>query len=144
PGAGQPAPGRPAPAPPGADDGFTVSTGFDPNAQATFGGGTSVRLMPLTDEPPDAFFDALTAVLRGFPEVEWAALCNAARGPSAPAPTVGVRVDTGFRQRVNEIVAELRRAGDAQGAALDVLLLDDAALMRAARSEGVVFFPWRK
>jgi hypothetical protein len=129
---------------PGSDAGFTVSTGFEPRAQATFGGGTSVSLAPLASTPPDALFDALAAVLRDYPEVEWAALCNASRGPSAPVPTVGVRVDTGFRQRVNEIVSGLRRAGDAQGAALDVLLLDDAELMRAARGQGVVFYPWRK
>lgn len=124
--------------------GLTASKAFDPAAAATFGGGTSVTLSPLSGVPTDELFDALTAVLREFPEVEWAALVNAARGPSAPAPTVGVRIDTSYRQRVNEIVGALRRAGDSLGAALDVLLLDDAVLMRDARGQGVVFFPWRK
>lgn len=126
------------------EEGFTVSTGFAPAAHATFGGGTSVSLAPPAGQPPDGLFDALTAVLRGYPEVEWAAFFWASRGPSAAAPTVGIRVDSGFRQRVNDIVADLRRSADGLGAALDVLLLDDAELMRAARGHGVVFYPWRK
>lgn len=132
-----------APPAPDDDDGFTVSTDFDPNAKS-FGGGQSVSVSALANEPADELYDELSAVLRGYPEVEWACMCNASRGPSAPVPTVGVRVDTGFRQRVNDIVAELRRAGGARGAALDVLLLDDAELMRNARALGVVFYPWRK
>ena len=42
------------------------------------------------------------------------------------------------------MITDLRRSGDAQGAALDVLLLDDADLMRSARALGIVFYPWRK
>lgn len=131
--------------PPGSTPGFTVSTGFNPSASAaTFGGGTSVSLSPLQGAPPDELLDALANVLRGYPEVEWACLVQASRGPSAPVPTVGVRVDAGFRQRVNDIIQGVRSASDAQGAGLDVLLLDDAALMRTARGQGLVFYPWRK
>lgn len=126
------------------EDGFTVSADFSPTAGATFGGGTSATLSGLVTIPADAIFDKLAAVLRGYPEVEWAALANAARGPAKPVPTICVRVDTSFRQRVNDLITELRQAADAQGAALDVLLLDDADLMRTARSEGIVFYPWRK
>src|SRR5690606_1617352 len=104
----------------------------------------SVTLSPLSAEPSDELLDALSGVLRGYPEVEWACVVSASRGPSAPVPTVGIRVDAGFRQRVNEIIAAVRRAGEAHGAGLDVLLLDDAALMRNARSAGLVFYPWRK
>ena len=127
-----------------ADDGFTSSVGFTPAADARFGGGTAARIEPLAGEPSDALYEALTTVLRSYPEVEWACLVSASRGPTAAVPTIGVRVDTGFRQRVNELVGELRRAGDAQHAALDVLLLDDAELMRSARAQGIVFYPWRK
>lgn len=133
---------QPGVASPAVDDGFTVKTGFDPSA-ATFGGGTSVTLSSLAEPAQDALYDALTAVLRGYPEIEWAALCNASRGPSAAVPTVGLRVDTSFRQRVQEIVMEVRRAGEKHGATLDVLLLDDPNLMRSARASGV-FYPWRK
>lgn len=76
--------------------------------------------------------------------MEWACLVQASRGPSAPVPAVGLRVDAGFRQRVNEIIQGVRRASDSKGAGLDVLLLDDAALMRTARGQGLVFYPWRK
>ncbi len=123
--------------------GFTVSKDFDPTAAATFGGGTSATLSALTQVPEDALYDALTALLRGYPEIEWASLCNASRGPGAPVPTVGLRVDTSYRQRMNEIIAEIRKAGEGHGAALDVLLLDDPELMRSARATGV-FYPWRK
>lgn len=137
-----PAPQEPASSPPPANDGFTVRKDFDPSAQS-FGGGHAATLTPLPQPASDALYDALTTVCRNYPEVEWAALCQASRGPTAAVPTVGVRVDTGFRQRVNEIVAELRRAGEAHGASLDVLLLDDPVLMRTARAAGV-FYPWRK
>ncbi len=123
--------------------GLSVSTGFDPKAAATFGGGTSVSIAPLAQHPPDELYDAIAGMLRGYPEVEWASMLAAARGPSAPVPTVGLRVDTSFRQRLNEIVAEVRKAGDRFGASLDVLLLDDPELMRAARACDV-FYPWRK
>lgn len=138
------APRVPDIAPP-SDGGLTVSTGFNASTKAaTFGGGTSVALAPLAGAPSDALIDALTAVLRDFPEVEWACLASASRGPSAPVPTVALKVDDGFRQRVNEIVSGLRSAADRQGASVDVLLLDDKALMRTARAQGYAFYPWRK
>lgn len=111
---------------------------------ATFGGGPSVTLSPLPSEPPEVLFDALTTVLRDYPEVEWACLVHAARGPSAPVPAIGLRVDPGFRQRMSELVADLRRSAEASGATLDVVLLDDIGLMRSARGQGLVFYPWRK
>jgi len=134
-----------APTEPPSMPGFTVSADFNASAKAaTFGGGTSVTVAPLPSEPPDDLLDALSAVLREYPEVEWACAMHASRGPTAPVPTIGLRVDAGFRQRVNELVSSLRRTGDAHGAGLDVILLDDAALMRSARGQGLVFYPWRK
>jgi hypothetical protein len=128
-------------------EGLTVTQGsLDPSRpSATFGsGGASVTIAPLRDEPSDGLLDALSTVLRGYPEVEWAALFLAARGPVAPQPTAGLRVDVAYRARVNDIVLALRRAADAAGASLDVLLLDDPKLMRTARSEGLLFFPWKR
>jgi hypothetical protein len=55
-----------------------------------------------------------------------------------------VRVDSTFRTRVAQIIAGVRQAGVAQGATLDVLLLDDKDLMRVARNEGLPFFPWKR
>ncbi|MCB9601634.1 MAG: hypothetical protein H6724_12220 [Sandaracinus sp.] len=128
-------------------EGFTVGQGtLDPSrTSATFGGGgATTQLSALKQEPSDDLLDALVGVLRGFPEVEWAALFLAARGPVQPQPTAGLRVDTAYRSRINEIIQGLRQAADAAGASLDVLLLDDPKLMRAARADGLLFFPWKR
>jgi hypothetical protein len=131
----------------GRDPGLTVKSSMTSapptEGAATFGSGTSVRLVPLQEQPSDEMLDALSAILREYPEIEWASFCAAARGPAEPRPTVGLRVDTSFRERLNEIISRLRSTGDEHGAALDVLLLDDPDVMRAAR-EAIVFYPWRR
>lgn len=123
---------------------LTASAADDAAAVTTFGSGTSVSVHKLQDPPSDALLDAVSDVLRGYPEIEWAAITAIARGPAAPVPTIGLKVDTAFRQRVNEIVQRVRVAGDAVGATLDVLLLDDPAVMRTVRTEAKVFYPWRR
>jgi|GEM_PF-1158896 len=113
--------------------------------QATFGAGVGgVVITPLQSEASDALLRRLADSLRSFPEVEWALLASVARGPAPPVPTVAVRVDAAFRMRVNDIVAAVRAAAAAGGAGLDVLLLDDAQLMRLARAAGQPFYPWRR
>lgn len=135
------APAAPAAPPPG----VAATPASSGGASATFGsGGSSVKIHPITQEPGDELLDAISTVLRGYPEVEWAAFCMTARGPASPLPTIGLRVDTSYRARVNEIIKEIRTTGDAKGASLDVLLLDDPALVRSARSASIVFFPWRR
>lgn len=111
---------------------------------ATFGAPGSTRISRMPHAPSDALLDALSDVLRAYPEVEWACLCLATRGPGGGQPAVGVRVDPSFRTRINELVGALRQTSDSQGAALDVLLLDDANLMRTARAEAMIFYPWRR
>lgn len=113
-------------------------------AQATFGSGSSASIGPLTTEPPEPLLDALSELYRGYPEVEWACMGAVSRGPADAVPTVGLRVDTSFRQRVNEIIQRLRVAGDGAGASLDVLLLDDPTVMRTVRGEAKLFYPWRR
>ena len=120
------APSQPIP-PPGATD-----------------GAPGVAVEPLPTPPEDALLDALAEVLRSYPEVEWASLASVAQGPAGSVPTIGLRVDTGYRQRVDEILGKLREAGSTAGASLDCLLLDDAIVMRAARQKGLVFYPWRR
>jgi len=114
------------------------------NVSASFGAGGSVEFHALTQEPSDELLDALSAVLRDYPEVEWAVFANASRGPVEPLPTVALRIDTTFRTRVGEIIPALKRIADEHGATIDVILLDDPKLMRAARSTQLVFFPWRR
>jgi len=142
------APPPPAPMPmAAAAPGLSASTNMvDSGAgvSASFGAGSSVEFRALDHAPSDELLDALSAVLREYPEVEWAVFANVARGPVAAVPTVGLRVDTSFRTRVGEIIPALKQAADAHGATVDVLLLDDPKLMRAARADQLVFFPWRR
>jgi hypothetical protein len=113
--------------------------------QATFGSGAgAVTIGPLQSEAGDTLLRALADALREFPEVEWALLASVARGPAAAVPTVAVRVDPSFRSRVGDIVAGVRAAASGAGAGLDVLLLDDARLMKQARAAGQPFYPWRR
>jgi hypothetical protein len=123
---------------------LTASSIDDAAAITTFGSGTSVAVHKLKDPPTDALLDAVSDVLRSYPEVEWAAITAIARGPAAPVPTIGLKVDTAFRQRVNEIVQRVRVAGEGVGATLDVLLLDDPGVMRTVRTEAKIFYPWRR
>lgn len=126
--------------------GITAHAGDGPPsaAGATFGSGSSVTLHPLQEPPSDELINALTEVLRGYPEVEWAALARISRGPTEPRPAVCLRIDSGFRQRVNDIIQQLKVAADGAGALLDVLLLDDPKVMRESRNVGLAFFPWRR
>ena len=112
--------------------------------QATFGAQQNVELSQLSEEPSDELIKELSAALRGYPEVEWACLLNLARGPAPVVPGVAVRITPDFRQHVAEITTRVREAGSSQGATLDVLLLDDAELTKAARTLGTHFYPWRK
>jgi hypothetical protein len=111
---------------------------------ATFGTGSSVTVAPLGSPPDDPLLDVLSAVLREYPEVEWASLAAVSRGPTSPVPTICLRVDAAFRARVAEIMSKLRGAGETRGATLDCLILDDQVVMRAARQDGKVFYPWRR
>jgi len=125
--------------------GVTATAASPTQPVTTFGSGAaSVTVAPLTAEPDAALLDALSEVLRRFPEVEWASYLLAARGPSEPRPTIGLRVDTSYRARVQDILAALRSRADEHGASVDVLLLDDPALVREARARAIVFFPWRR
>jgi len=111
---------------------------------ASFGGVSGVTIARLSTVPSDDLLDKVSDFLRGYPEVEWACIAAVSRGPTSPVPTVGLRVDTSFRTRVGEIVQGLRDVATGMGASVDVFLLDDPGLMRAARSEAMMFYPWRK
>jgi hypothetical protein len=102
------------------------------------------RITALAQTPPESLLDAFTVVLRNYPEVEWAAFCFAARPSAGPMPALALRIDDGFRQRVGEVVLSLRTAAAEEGTDVDVLLLDEGESLRAARTEGLVFYPWRR
>lgn len=96
---------------------------------------TASRLMTLTTQPDPALVDRLDAVLRTYPEVEWACL-----GLVGTGTVIGLRLDARMRSRLDAMRAELGRVSNG----MPVTLLDDPAVMRAARVEAFVFFPWRK
>ena len=91
----------------------------------------------------ELLLDSATEVLRKYPEVEWACHVIASRGGD-PVPMFGLRIDQTFRARLPELREALLNASKKCGGSVDILLLDDMALMKNARQEGEVFFPWRK
>jgi hypothetical protein len=92
----------------------------------------------------DDVYDRFTTSLRPYPEVEWAALCTANREGLPSSLCVALRIDPSFRQRLEELAGEVRQAAVDNNLTVEILLLDSPASMRAARRDGVVFYPWRK
>ena len=86
--------------------------------------------------PSDDLLERLEAVLRDYPEVEWACV-----GSAEGRAVLGLRVDPRVRQRVEEIAG---RTAGAAGMPLPVVLLDEPPHLRAARSDALVFYPWRR
>ncbi len=93
------------------------------------------RLGPLKSMVDSTQLDMLEIVLREYPEVEWACL-----GVANGALAIGLRMDQRVRTRLDALAAELGRVSNGT----PILLLDDPQLMRAARTEAFVFYPWRK
>jgi hypothetical protein len=96
-------------------------------------------------EPPtiilsDALRLGISASLRAFPEVEWACVVS----DDSPIPVIGVRVDPSFLNRVAEITDAILGAAEKQGMELQVLLLNNADLVKSAHKHGHAFYPWRK
>lgn len=110
---------------------------------ATFGMATTATMAALPDTPKDDLIDALGAVLREYPEVEWACLVGEVDSVRN-AVHVALRIDAAFRKHLSEISAKLRAASAAQGAPCDVLVLDTPEQMKRARAIGLPFYPWRK
>lgn len=127
-----------------AQTGQHASQGEAPSSiSASFGASGSAQLLSLPEAPSDEIYDALSAVLREYPEVEWACVVRASRGPGEPTPSVGLRISA-FRKNLNEISVKLREASISHGVAFDMLLLDSPEQMKAARQVGRPFYPWRK
>ena len=88
----------------------------------------------------DAVLSQVADALRNYPEIEWA--CEVSDG--GEAQVIGMRIASTFLTRVPEIKTAVAKVGKAHGAALVVLVLDDPQQMREARTQGNLFFPWRK
>lgn len=101
--------------------------------------GPILASMPLgaIDAPPsDEVLDAVSAVFRDYPEVDWGCI-----GATEHGPTLGLRVHEALRTRLDEISA---RASEAAGASLPIVLLDSAVDVKTARAEALAFYPWRR
>ncbi|MGB5810833.1 MAG: SseB family protein, partial [Polyangiales bacterium] len=152
------APGGKLALPPAPEIGMTAATPANPSEQpaaeedepvnrpsrlAAPSIGDSIELARLRSAPADTLLGALSAVLRQYPEIEWASYCEVARPAGAPSPAVGLRVMDTYRDNVTVIIKELCEAGRTQDVELDVLLVDGHDLLRKAREAGFVFFPWK-
>ena len=94
----------------------------------------STRFAAPFTTPEDAMLDRLEAILRGYPEVEWACL-----GIANGTPAIGLRIDARIRNRVGELASAVQQAGQ-----LAVVVLDDMAHFKSAKTDAFVFFPWRR
>ena len=88
----------------------------------------------------DSALQALSAGLRGFPEVEWACVLS----DVSEIPLIGLRIDPSFLNRVADITDAIMDVGDQQSLALQVLLLNNQELVKNARKNGRAFYPWRR
>lgn len=106
---------------------------------ATFGAVPTATMLALVEEPAEDLLEALSGVLRNYPEVEWASLVSSSR-----ARCVALRIEPEFRKNVSKITQQLREITSEHGATYDVLLLDTSEQMKQARNIGIPFYPWRK
>lgn len=111
---------------------------------ATFGATPTATMQALEAAPQEELLEALSDVLREYPEVEWACLVTASRADSRQAPSVAMRIDPQVRSNVPEITRRLREVAAALGVRHDVLMLDTHEQMKQARHLGTPFYPWRK
>lgn len=102
-----------------------------------------LRAFDLPAEPPDALLAELSALLRGYPEVEWALFLLATPDTTPPGPVLGLRVDRSYRDRLDELVGAL---GDLrhEGQPVRATLLDGPAELKAVRPKGLHFYPFRR
>jgi hypothetical protein len=111
---------------------------------ATFGATPTATMQALEVPPTEDLLEALSDVLREFPEVEWACLVTSDRTDSKQAPSVALRIEPAFRKNMAELTRRLREVSAALGARHDVLVLDTPEQMKQARHLGTPFYPWRK
>ena len=95
---------------------------------------------PETSAISDTALQALSAGLRGFPEVEWACVLS----DGSDIPLIGLRIDPSFLNRVADITDAIMDVGDQQALSLQVLLLNNQELVKNARKNGRAFYPWRR
>lgn len=101
-------------------------------------------IVALQKAPTDDFLDDLDAVLREYPEVEWASLCLLERADTDLSPATMLKVSEEFMDRVDEIKAKLITKSADYSVAMEVMLISEKEHLQAARNVGKVFFPWKR
>jgi hypothetical protein len=105
--------------------------------------GDGIKLVELHEPPDEALLEILASVLRSYFEVEWASYCEVARPAGGASPAIGLRVADNFRDNVTAIIKELCEASRKHGLEIDVLLIDGHDMLRKARENAYVFYPWK-
>jgi len=105
--------------------------------------GDGIKLVELHEPPDDELLTTLAGVLRGYFEIEWASYCHVGRPAGAPSPAIGLRVADNYRDNVTAIIKDLCEAGRKHDLDIDVLLIDGHDLLRKARENAFVFYPWK-
>jgi hypothetical protein len=111
---------------------------------ATFGANPTATMLALEAAPSEEMLDDLSALLRNYPEVEWACLVTAARADHGQTPSAALRIEPAFRKNLVEIGDKIRETSAQHGGRYDVLMLDTPEQMKQARHIGLPFYPWRK
>ena len=86
----------------------------------------------------------LTRLLRGYPEVEWAVHCFVSRGSEHAEDAIALGIDKGYRDRMEEIRAQVTAVAQKRGAAIPAFVVDDRKLAERIREKGEIFFPWKR
>ncbi len=105
--------------------------------------GDGIQLVELQEAPNEDWLKTMAEVLRAFFEIEWASYCEVARKGGDPTPAVGLRIADNFRDNVTAIIKELIDASRRHDMEVDVLLIDGHDMLRKARENGFVFYPWK-
>jgi hypothetical protein len=105
--------------------------------------GDGIKLVAVRYAPDEALLKSLADILRGYFEIEWASYCEVARPAGDPTPAIGLRITDNYRDNVTAIIKDLCEAGRTHDVEIDVLLIDGHDMLRKARENAVVFYPWK-
>jgi SseB protein N-terminal domain len=122
----------------------SVTADNEQGVSATFGATPTATMLALDAAPADDMLEELTALLRNYPEVEWACLVSSSRADRGQKPSVALRIEPAFRKNLVEISEKIRETSQQHGTLYDVLMLDTPEQMKQARHIGLPFYPWRK
>ena len=105
--------------------------------------GDGIKLVPISEAPHDVLLASLSKVMRGYFEIEWGSYCEVARPGGPPSAAVALRIADTYRDNVTAIIKDLCEAARKHDVEIDVLLIDGHDMLRKARENAFVFYPWK-